>query len=306
MNVNDKVLVTGATGMSGSSIVTALGKSGFNNILTPTRAELDYTRKFCVQEYFDEHEPDVVFHCAGYISSHISHLRVSQSDLLIEDTYVNFNVVKAATSVGVRKLVAVGSCWGYDAGSNISETSWQPGSGVHLGVGHDTAKLAVITALHLLRKETGFDSTVLMIPPLYNSNVSDNTSDRHVVANIANAIYNAAKNKHSAVTLNGCATNQRQLVHTDDFSSAALLALDNDAPLLNVAYPETITMLELATSICEYYNYSGELAWSNDRPLGNGAATNPGPQDLDVSLANSFGWKPAISMHEGVQSFNVL
>jgi nucleoside-diphosphate-sugar epimerase len=145
-----------------------------------------------------------------------------------------------------------------------------------------------------------------MIPPLYTSNVSDNVSDRHVVANIANAIYSAAKNKSNTVTLNGCETNQRQLVHVDDFSSAALLAQTVDAPLLNVAYPETIIMRELAESICEHYNYSGEVSWTNSKPLGNGAATNPGPQDLDIALANSFGWQPVINMQKGVQSFNVL
>ena len=299
MQKNDTVLITGASGMSGSSIKQKLLDLRYTNLLTPGREELDYTRKFCVQEYFDEHKPDYVFHCAGYISSHVSHHAVAQSDLLIEDTYINLNVIKAASSSGVRKLVAVGSCWAYDQGNNISETSWHPGSGVHLGVGHDTAKLTMITALNLLKKETGFDSTVLMIPPLYTSNVSDNIANRHVVANIANAIYSASKNKSNNVTLNGSKTNQRQLVHVDDFSSAALLAQTVDATLLNVAYPETITMEELADTICAHYNYQGEVAWTNN-------AANPGPQDLDITLANSFGWQPAINMKKGVESFNVL
>jgi GDP-L-fucose synthase len=60
MQKNDTVLITGASGMSGSSIKQKLLDLRYTNLLTPGREELDYTRKFCVQEYFDEHKPDIL------------------------------------------------------------------------------------------------------------------------------------------------------------------------------------------------------------------------------------------------------
>lgn len=299
MNKNETILITGSTGMSGSSIKQKLQDLGYTDLLTPSREELDYTRKFCVQEYFEEHKPDRVFHCAGYISSHMSHSKVSQSELLIEDTYINFNVIKAACSTGVKKLVAMGSCWAYDRGENISETSWKPGSGVHLGVGHDTAKTTMITALELLKREQGFDSTVLMIPPLYNNSVSDNVFDRHVVANVANRIYCASKLGSNTVTLEGCATNKRQLVHTDDFSEAAVLAMDIETQLLNVAAPEVVEMQELALAIANRFDYTGDISWTNSK-------TNPGPQSLDCTKIYSAAWLPKTSFSEGVKRLDVL
>ena len=42
MNKNNKILVTGATGMVWSSIVRRLNENGYYNILRPRRDELDY------------------------------------------------------------------------------------------------------------------------------------------------------------------------------------------------------------------------------------------------------------------------
>ena len=48
----DKILIAGSNGMVGSAIVRALKSSGYKNLLTPSRKELDYTNKEKVIKYF--------------------------------------------------------------------------------------------------------------------------------------------------------------------------------------------------------------------------------------------------------------
>lgn len=41
INVSDRIAIFGARGMAGSAISRALGRGGYKNQLTPSRAELD-------------------------------------------------------------------------------------------------------------------------------------------------------------------------------------------------------------------------------------------------------------------------
>ena len=56
----DKILIAGSNGMVGSAIVRALKSSGYKNLLTPSRKELDYTNKEKVIKYFKNKKIDIV------------------------------------------------------------------------------------------------------------------------------------------------------------------------------------------------------------------------------------------------------
>ncbi len=73
MNKDSKILITGATGLSGSAIHKKLKDKGYTDILVPTREELDLSTISAVNNYFKEHKPEYVYHCAGEISTHLTH-----------------------------------------------------------------------------------------------------------------------------------------------------------------------------------------------------------------------------------------
>ena len=54
IDVNKKILVTGSTGMVGSSIVRILKKNNFKNLLTPSSKELDLFDTEKTKKYFKE------------------------------------------------------------------------------------------------------------------------------------------------------------------------------------------------------------------------------------------------------------
>ena len=295
MQNSSKVLITGATGLSGSSIHKKLQEKGFENVLTPTHEELDLTRKFCVNDYFKEHKPEYVFHCAGKISTHMSHHKITNSEILSTDGYINLNTINAAANNHVQKLITVGSCWNYPKlNKGISEKDFDSTSSQG-DSGHEISKFLLISLLKQLRKEKRLDSTILMIPPLYGDNVHEDVNDKHVFAYLCNNIYVAAKQKLREITLSSVPTNQRQFVHTDDFGEAAIMAMGVDSLLLNVANDEVFSMEAVAEKLAKKWGFEGKIKWEKQ-------VSNEGPQILDCSLLKSKGWSPKIGLEATISS----
>jgi len=295
MKKSSKILITGATGLSGSAISKKLKEKGFTNVLTPTHQELDLTRKFCVNDYFKDNRPDYVYHCAGKISTHLSHHKITNSDLLSTDTYINLNTINAAASNDVKKLISVGSCWNYPRiDKHLSEGDFDYSSSQG-NTGHDISKFFMISLLKNLRNEQALDSTVMMIPPLIGDQVSDDVNDRHVFAYLVNNIYMGARQKLAEVNLISSPDNKRQFLHTDDFGEAAIKALEIDSLLVNVSDDEVFTMQQVVGMLASKWRYDGKIKWERQ-------ASNIGPQALDCSLLKDKGWSPRISVKETIHN----
>ena len=292
-NKDCKILITGATGLSGSAVLKTLQQHGYSNTLIPTHGELDLTRKSRVNDYFKEHKPDYVFHCAGKISTHLSHHRITNSEILSTDAYINLNTINAAASNGVEKFISVGSCWNYPRiNRHISEVDFDYSSSQG-DTGHDISKFLMISLLKHLKNEKTLDSTVMMIPPLIGDRINRDVNDRHVFASLVNNIYMGARQSLREVKLSSNPKNKRQFIHTEDFGEAAIRALKVDSLLLNVADDEVFTMQEVVDTLVSKFNYKGKIIWERQ-------VSNVGPQSLDCSLLRSKGWSPRIRLKETI------
>jgi GDP-L-fucose synthase len=81
-------------------------------------------------------------------------------------------------------------------------------------------------------------------------------------------------------------------------ATAVLIALQGyDSSLhLNVGTGSDISIKELAIKIAGIAGYTGEIKWNTSRPDGT-------PQKvLDISRISSLGWKPRITLDEGISS----
>lgn len=61
-----KFLITGVNGQLGYDVLKELKERGYQDILAPTREELDITNEDIVRKIILEYRPDVIFHCAAY------------------------------------------------------------------------------------------------------------------------------------------------------------------------------------------------------------------------------------------------
>ena len=67
MRKNRTILITGASGMAGQSLVRLMHSQGFENLLTPSSKTLNLLDPALTESYFHEQKPSYVVHLAGHI-----------------------------------------------------------------------------------------------------------------------------------------------------------------------------------------------------------------------------------------------
>jgi len=104
------------------------------------------------------------------------------------------------------------------------------------------------------------------------------------------------------VILWGTGSPRREFLHVDDMARACLHVMNleqscfvGDNPsFLNVGTGEDITIREMAECIAQLVGFTGETVYNSDQPDGT-------PRKLlDTTRINSLGWKPSLSLKEGL------
>ena len=106
MNKNSKILITGSTGMVGSSVVRILKKLGYNNLLTPPRKEVDLVNPQDVKAYFAYHKPEYVFLIAAKVGGLYANMTY-RADFIFDNLMMQSNTINACKENNVKKVLFV-------------------------------------------------------------------------------------------------------------------------------------------------------------------------------------------------------
>ena len=93
MDKKDKILVCGAFGMVGRSIVLELKNQGYYNILTPSKKELDLTDINALDNYFINNKPDYLVNAAAKVGGIIANIKYPV-DMLSVNLSIQLNLIK--------------------------------------------------------------------------------------------------------------------------------------------------------------------------------------------------------------------
>jgi GDP-L-fucose synthase len=160
------------------------------------------------------------------------------------------------------------------------------------------AKIAGLEMINSYRKQYGLNWISLMPTNLYGPGDNFNLTESHVLPALIRRFVEAKASKTEQVTLWGTGTPLREFLHVDDLANAVVIASDkyNQSQHLNVGTGHDITIKDLASLIASKVGYSGVIKWDSSKPDGTPKKV------LDVSRITSLGWKPAITLEEGVTS----
>ena len=101
-----------------------------------------------------------------------------------------------------------------------------------------------------------------------------------------------------AVTVWGTGTPRREFLHVDDLAQACLVLLQHydTHETINVGLGDDMPIRELAETVASVVGFEGTIEWDSSKPDGM-------PRKLlDTSRINELGWKPQISLRDGVAS----
>jgi len=141
----DRIFVAGHRGMAGSAICRALHRTGYPNLLTASRTELDL-----------EDDPAAKL---GGIQANSSY----PADFLLDNLKIQTNVIETAWRSGVRRLLFLGSSYIYPklAEQPIREEALLTGTLEPTNEWYAIAKITGIKLCEALRRQHGFDAISL-------------------------------------------------------------------------------------------------------------------------------------------------
>ena len=108
MEKSSKIYVSGHRGLAGSAIMRALADTGYTNIITRTREELDLLNQPAVADFFATEKPEYVFLAAAKVGG-ITANKTYPAEFIYENLQIQTNVIHAAHVHKVTKLLFLGS-----------------------------------------------------------------------------------------------------------------------------------------------------------------------------------------------------
>jgi len=122
-----------------------------------------------------------------------------------------------------------------------------------------------------------------------------------VILKVLNKYGISQSNGEVSITLWGTGSPMREFLHVDDMAdSSVFLLLNYDAPdttpsHVNAGCGEDLSIKDLSEIVRKIVGYEGKVIWDSSKPDGT-------PRKLlDVSKLKSLGWKPSITLEEGVK-----
>jgi GDP-L-fucose synthase len=302
INKDDRFFVAGHRGMAGSAICRALQRSGYENLLTASRDELDLLDLPAVQHWFAENNPTVVVLAAAKVGG-IHANDTYPADFLLENVKIQTNVIETAWRSGVKRLLFLGSSCIYPkfAQQPLKEESLLTGPLEATNEWYAIAKIAGIKLCQSLRCQYGFDAISLMPTNLYGPGDNYHPENSHVLPALIRRFHEAKELGAKSVTCWGTGSPLREFLHADDLGDASIFVLENwfpikhDQPFVNVGTGIDLTIKDLSESIAKVVGFKGEIIWDSTRPDGT-----PKKQ-LDVSLMSKVGWDSKIDLYTGLE-----
>jgi GDP-L-fucose synthase len=304
-----KIYVAGHTGLAGSAIVRHLEKKGFHNIIKASSRDLDLTQQNPVRDFFSQTKPEIVFLCAAKVGGILANMTYP-ADFIYQNLLIQTNVIHEAMQSGVRRLIFLGSSCIYprEAPQPIKEDYLLSGQLEATNRPYAVAKIAGIETCWAYNRQYNTQFLCLMPTNLYGSGDNYDLNNSHVVAALIRKMHEAKISKQKEVVVWGTGVARREFLCSDDLADAAVfvmglpdsiyshLCLSKELPpLLNVGFGKEVSIKDLVTIIKEIVGYEGSILWDNSKPDGTLLKL------MDSSRIYSLGWKPKISLRQGLK-----
>jgi GDP-L-fucose synthase len=294
---SSKIFVAGHRGLAGSAIVRSLQRQGFGNLLLRTREQLDLTNQAAVNDFFDQERPEYLFMAAARVGGILAN-STYPAEFLRDNLAIEVNVIDAAYRNGTKKLQFLGSSCIYPkyAPQPMREEYLLTGKLEPTNEWYAIAKIAGIKMAQAYRNQYGFSAISLMPTNLYGPGDNFDLHASHVLPALIRKFHEAKMTGAPEVVIWGSGRPRREFLHADDLADASVFLMLNydDHEIINVGIGEDQTIHDLAVTISDVVGYRGAIAFDCSKPDGS-------PQKLlDTSRLQKLGWRPRISLREGI------
>ncbi len=305
-----KIFVAGHQGMVGSAIVRTLLAQGVppGSLVSRTHAELDLCHQAGVHDFFATEKPDQVYLAAAKVGG-IHANNTYPADFIYDNLMVQANVIHAAHTHGVQKLLFLGSSCIYPrlAPQPMTESALLTGALEPTNEPYAVAKIAGIKLCESYNRQYGRDYRSVMPTNLYGPGDNYHPENSHVIPALISRFHQAKITGAPEVIIWGTGTPKREFLYVDDMAAASVFVMNlplatyqtHTLPMqghINVGFGSDITIFELAHAIGKATGYPGRITFDATKPDGS-------PRKwMDSTRLNSLGWQPQVKLADGLDS----
>jgi GDP-L-fucose synthase len=294
--VGKRIYVAGHSGMVGAAILRRLAQMDCQ-VLTVGRETVDLMNQGEAEQFLSSTRPDVVILAAARVGG-IQANSTYPADFIHDNLAITLNAIHAAFSVGVSKLLFLGSSCIYPrlAHQPVTEDELLAGPLEPTNEWYAIAKIAGIKLCQAYRRQHHADYVTVMPTNLYGPGDNYHPENSHVVAALIRRFHEAKVAGAPEVVVWGTGTPRREFLYVDDLADACVFVLENysgEGPL-NIGTGEDVAIADFASVVSEVVGYEGKVVFDTSRPDGT-------PRKLlDVSKMKTMGWKAFTPVRDGL------
>lgn len=294
-----KIYVAGHRGLVGSAIVRAIEAEGKHTWIGRTRTELDLLDRKAVFEFLGKEKPDALVIAAAKVGGIYAN-DTYPVEFLTENLQIETNLMDGAHAAKIERLLFLGSSCVYPkmAQQPIKEEYLLSGELEKTNEAYALAKISGLKLIQAYRKQYGHKWISAMPTNMYGPGDNFDLENSHVLPALIRKFHDAKTQGKSSVTLWGTGSPKREFLHSDDLAHACIYLLEHydDEVAINVGVSEDMAISDLANLIKEIVGFQGNIVWDSTKPDGT-------PRKLlEVSLITALGWKPEVSLEDGIRS----
>ncbi len=307
MTPDSKIYVAGHRGLAGSALVRRLKAKGYRNILGRTHSELDLIDGAAVERFFQQERPEVVILAAAKVGGIMAN-NTYPAEFIHSNLAIQTNVIHQAWRADVKRLLFLGSSCIYprECPQPMKEDYLLTGPLEPTNRPYAVAKIAGIEMCWSYNRQYGTRYLCAMPTNLYGPGDNYDLQTSHVLPALIRKFHEAKVRNEDTVTVWGTGAPRREFLHTDDMADACIHLLEkeklgvledlNRPPLVNIGCGEDQTIAELAEQVRGAVGARARIVYDRSKPDGT-------PQKLlDIGLIKSLGWRPRLSLAEGLRS----
>jgi GDP-L-fucose synthase len=304
--LDSKIFVAGHRGMVGSAIIRQLEASGYTNIITRTRSELDLTNQQAVVDFFQSEKIDQVYLAAAKVGGIVAN-NTYPADFIYENLMIQCNIIHSAHMAGIQRLLFLGSSCIYPklAEQPMAESALLTGTLEETNEPYAIAKIAGIKLCESYNRQYSRDYRSVMPTNLYGPFDNFHPENSHVIPALLRRFHEAKLNNDKEVIAWGSGNPKREFLYVDDMATASIHVMNLEKSIydantevmlshINVGTGVDCTIRELVETVAKVVGFTGDVKFDATKPDG-------APRKLmNVSRLQSLGWEYCVPLEKGL------
>ncbi len=284
--------------MLGSNILDDI-RSNKYEFLYPSRQQVDLLDKESVFKYIDKIKPDLIINVAGMVGGIIKNSN-NNYEFLINNSYINLNLIDAAYSTGIQNFLNVSSSCIYPKNfeTKINEDDILTGPLEPTNEGYAISKILSLKMCSYISNFKNLKYKTLIPTNLYGPNDNFDPKSSHMIPGVIRRVHESKKFNHDIVEIWGDGKARREFMYVKDlvdFIYFSIVNFDRIPLTLNVGMGVDYSINEYYKTIAEVVGYNGKFKHDLSKPVGMKRKL------VDISKLEDLGWRSTTSLKEGVK-----